>query len=506
MRKLLELQMPQAGLQNLVVLSNRAPYVWRGGDGETTVTRAVSGLVSALEPVMNACGGTWIGWGGRVAEQSRVGARLPVPPERATYALREVILGREEYQRYYHGFANGCLWPLFHCFIDKADFDHQNWRSYLRVNLVFAGAALMEASEDALVWVHDYHLALVPGMLRNKGYGGKIAFFLHIPFPPPEIYSTLPWGREILQGLLGCDLIAFHLPGYAENFLRAVERLLKAEVDYTRGWIRWRNRNIMASALPIGIDYVKFEELARSRQTGQRAEQIRREVGARRLVLGVERLDYTKGIIEKLRGIGEFFNRYPEYRDDVVFLQVAVPSRAEARDYAGLRSKVEELVGRVNGQFSAGWRVPVRYKSAALDSSELVAHYCAADVMLVTPLRDGLNLVAKEYVACRTGGDGVLVLSPFAGAAEQLKGCIQVNPYDRFAMAEMIKKAVTMPEAEQKARMMLLQHAVRQYDLRWWWRGVLAGLDRGGAGMPPAKTAAARVAAGSRLAGQHYDV
>jgi trehalose 6-phosphate synthase len=229
-------------------------------------------------------------------------------------------------------------------------------------------------------------------------------------------------------------------------------------------------------------------------------------VGARRLVLSVERLDYTKGIIEKLRGIGEFFSRYPEYRNKVAFLQVAVPSRTEVRSYAGLRSKVEEMVGNINGKFSSGWQVPVRYKFSALDPADLVAHYCAADVMLVTPLRDGLNLVAKEYVACRTGGDGALVLSPFAGAAEQLKGCILVNPYDRFELAEKIKKAVDMPEKEQKARMILLQRSVRQYDLQWWWRGVLAGLARGDAGTPPAKTSAGtRIAAGGFIAKQQPD-
>ncbi len=480
MRKLLERQLRKVGISKLVILSNRAPYIFPGeGNRVTTATRAVSGLVSALEPLTVDCGGTWVGWCGRVAEESRVGDRHAVPLERPAYTVREILFSRQEYERYYHGFSNDCLWPLFHCFLEKAFFDHDNWRSYVQANRLFAEAALKEAGGDALIWVHDYHLAMVPGMLREMGYRGKVAFFCHIPFPPLEIYSTLPWGKELLRGLLGSDLVAFHLTGYAENFLRVVERILGAPVNHKEKWASWNGRVVRTRALPIGIDFAEFEETAGSDVIKNRAAEIRSQIGAEKLVLSVERLDYTKGIIEKLCGIEEFFSRHPEHRGRVTFLQVAVPSRTEVQAYAELRSNVEEMVGRINGRFALDWRSPVRYMFNALDRNELVAHYCAADVCLVTSLRDGLNLVAKEYVASRVYGDGVLVLSKFAGAAEQLYGCLPVNPYDRVDLAEKIWKAVEMPLTEQKARMAALQKIVRQYDLTWWWQGVLAGPAKG---------------------------
>lgn len=479
MHKLLAHQVRKTRIKKLVILSNRAPYVFKGKDPRVnTATRAVSGLVTALEPVTAACGGTWIGWCGRVAEESRVGDRIAVPLDRPAYTVREIILSRREYERYYHGLANDCLWPLFHCFLEKAVFDHDSWHSYVRVNRKFAEAAMAEAGSGDLVWVHDYHLALVPGMLRDMGYRGRVAFFLHIPFPPLEMFSVLPWGEEIIRGLLGSDLVAFHLGGYGENFLRAVEKLLPAAaaVDHRRSQISRGDRVVRVRALPIGIDYLEFESTARQEKIRQRAAQIRRQVGARRLVLSVERLDYTKGVMEKLQGIDEFLDRHPGLRGEVAFLQVAVPSRIEVQSYAELRSSVEEMVSRINGLYAVDWNMPVKYMFKALTRDELVAHYCAADVCLVTSLRDGLNLVAKEYVASRTDGSGVLVLSTFAGAAEQLDGCLPVNPYDRVDLAKNIKTAVEMTPAEQRIRISALQRSVRQYDLNWWWRGVLEGL------------------------------
>ncbi|MCG8403126.1 MAG: trehalose-6-phosphate synthase [Firmicutes bacterium] len=479
MRKLLEHQVRRCGLNKLIVLSNRAPFVFKGENMHITkAARAVSGLVSALEPITGACGGTWVGWGGRVAGESRVGGRVAVPLDRPEYTVREMVFSRQEYQRYYHGFANDCLWPLFHCFLEKAVFDHDYWQSYVRVNCKFAEAAAAEADGDALIWVHDYHLTLVPGMLRDMGYRGQIAFFCHIPFPPLEIFSALPWGEDILRGLLGSDLVAFHLNGYVENFLRVVEKQLQAGIDHGRGRIDRGERTVRVRALPIGIDYREFEAAARREEIRRRAAEIRRRVGVDRLVLSVERLDYTKGIIEKLQGIEEFFSSCPQHRNRVAFLQVAVPSRTEVQTYADLRSSAEEMVSRINGLYASNWSTPVKYMFKAFNRDELVAHYCAADVCLVTSLRDGLNLVAKEYVASRVAGDGVLVLSTFAGAAEQLSGCLPVNPYDRVDLAEKINKAVEMAPAEQKLRMATLQQSVRHYDLNWWWQGVLAGLAR----------------------------
>lgn len=469
-------QIRNTGVHTLVVVSNRAPYVFRQGPRGTEITRAVSGLVSALEPIMLELGGVWVGWCGRVAENSAVGRPMGVPGDSPAYVVQEILLSGEDYRRYYHGFSNDCLWPLCHCFLEKCRFSHEDWESYIRVNERFAEAAAGVTGEGGLVWVHDYHLALVPKYLREAGWAGKLAFFWHIPFPPLEIFSTLPWRADILQGLLGSDLLAFHLPGYVENFLRAVERLLGLPVDYGRGIVEQKDRIVQLKALPIGINYREFLELARDAGVQERAREIRGSVQAQFIFLSVERLDYTKGIPEKLEAVEKFFERFSGYRDKVAFLQVAVPSRTEVNTYANLRRRVEEAVGRINGRFGENWKVPVRYSFKALDRRELVAHYLAADAALVTPLRDGLNLVAKEFVASRINGDGVLVISPFAGAAEQMAGALLANPYDSEDMALKIKAAVEMSPAEQQRRMRAMQKGIRQYDVQWWLKGVTAGL------------------------------
>jgi len=469
-------QIRHAGVGNLVVASNRAPYVFRQGLRGTKMVRAVSGLVSALEPIMSELGGVWVGWCGRVADKSGTGKPIGVPVEKPAYSVQEILLNNEDYHQYYHGFSNDCLWPLSHCFLEKCNFSHKNWESYTRVNRCFAGAIAGVAFKGGLVWVHDYHLALVPAYLRETGWTGKLAFFWHIPFPPLEIFSTLPWGTDILRGLLDSDLLAFHLPGYVDNFLRVVERLLGLPVDYRRGIVERKGRAVQLKALPIGVDYQEFQALARDEEVQKRARRIRDSIQSHFLFLSVERLDYTKGILEKLQGVERFFEKYPGYRGKVVFLQVAVPTRTEVNTYANLRRRVEEAVGRINGRFGEDWQVPVRYSFRSLGRQELVAHYLAADAILVTPLRDGLNLVAKEFVAGRVNGDGVLVLSPFAGAAEQMTGSLLANPYDPEDVADKIKAAVEMPKEEQRRRIKLLQDGIRRYDVEWWLRGVLAGL------------------------------
>lgn len=476
MQELFVRDMKNTGFYTLVVVSNRAPYVFRKSSHTAQVDRAISGLVSALEPIMLKTGGVWVGWCGRVAESSAVGELIGVPVEKPAYTVQEILLNDYDYRHYYHGFSNDCLWPLCHCFLEKSNFLHEDWKSYRRVNGRFAEAAFSVAGKNVLVWVHDYHLALVPAFLRQAGYAGKVAFFWHIPFPPLEIFSALPWGNNILEGLLGSDLLAFHLSGYVENFLRAVEKLLGLPVDYERGIVKHEGRVVKLKALPIGINYLEFQELARDPGVQDMARQIRDSIRNKFMFLNVERLDYTKGILEKLEAVEMFFARFPEYRNKVVFLQVAVPSRTEVNTYANLRSRVEETVGRINGRFGENWEVPVRYSFNSLDRRELVAHYLAADALLVTPLRDGLNLVAKEFVASRIKENGVLVISPFAGAAEQMTGGLLANPYDLEDMVDKIKAAADMTPAGQQKRMKILQECVKKYDIKWWLQGVLAGL------------------------------
>jgi len=478
MREAIKTQFRQAGFNHLVVVSNRAPYVLEENAGEARGKKAVSGLVSALEPILENCGGTWVGWCGRKTQNGEVtGSRFEVPFNKPAYTIQELMLGEEEFAGYYHGFSNDCLWPVSHCFLEKSTFDHEHWRQYYEVNKKFASVAARASLPGSLIWVQDYHLTLVPRMLRDLQHQGKIAFFWHIPFPPLEIFSAIPWADQILKGLLNSDLLAFHLEGYVYNFLRCAQQLLGAPVDYRTGTVLWRGRAVSVQALPIGIDATEFEELAARPEVIGQASVIRQTIGADYLFVSVERLDYTKGVLEKLLAIEKFLELHPGYRDRVAFLQVAVPTRTEVATYAGLRKEVEETVGRINGLFGADWRVPVRYRFDSLSRPQLVAHYLAADVALVTPLRDGLNLVAKEFVASRVDRLGSLILSPFAGVAEQLSAALRANPYDALDMVEQMRNAIEMSPAEQAGRMAQLQKAVKTFNLGWWWQSVLNSLN-----------------------------
>jgi trehalose 6-phosphate synthase len=463
-------------LERLLVVSNRGPLVIKETAVGTSASRAVSGLVSAVEPVIEKTGGTWIAWCGRKTNPPGAGGTWPVPSIQPRYVVRELTLTPHEYRNYYLGFANGCLWPLAHSFIDRCVIDLQQWEAYQAVNRRFATAAAQEWREGDVVWVHDFHLALVPEMLRREHPQARIAFFWHIPFPSYDIFSTLPWARELLRGLLNCDSLAFHSDLYVDNFLHCASRILGLKVPRGDRTFYWEGRTISVRALPIGIDTERFRALASDPRVRRQATAIRRAVGTPILVLGADRLDYTKGILERLQAIEIFLEKYPEYRREITFLQVAVPTRTEWKDYRELRRAVEETVGRINGRFGEQWRVPVRYQFRSLSPEQLVAHYLAADIALVTPLRDGLNLVAKEYVACRLDNSGVLILSPFAGAAEQLTEAVTANPYHPHHVAEQLRYAVEMSPEEKSRRMKLLQQTVEEYDLTYWWQSILDSL------------------------------
>lgn len=451
------------------MVANRLPYTIRPAPGGAELRRAVGGLVTAVEPVLLAEGGVWIGWGGRTAAPGELPVNLAVPREAPRYRIHEVLLTAAEYRGYYHGFANSCLWPLSHLFVGRAVVRAEHWEAYRAVNRRFARAALENAAPGRLVWVHDYHLTLVPAFVREARPDVPIAFFWHIPFPPPEAFLVLPWARDILAGLLGSDAIGFHTADYARNFLRTVRALPGAEVDEEQGAVLYQGRVIRVQVLPIGVDWDAFDGTARRPAVRRRAEAIRAALGTPHILLGVDRLDYTKGIPERLAAFGAFLDAHPEYRGKVTFIQVGVPSRSEVPEYQEVRRRVEEAVGRLNGLHGDGWQVPVRYVVRPFSREELVAHYLAADAALVTPLRDGLNLVAKEYVASRVDGAGVLVLSPFAGAAAQLPEAVLANPYEVNDLAAGIFRALAMDPAEKGRRMEALRRRVREHDLRWWW-------------------------------------
>ncbi|HHP51456.1 MAG TPA: trehalose-6-phosphate synthase [Moorella mulderi] len=453
----------------LIVASNRGAYkIHETPQGIETVP-AISGLVSAVEPLLKELKGLWIAWGGReAAPGGSPPLRLRVPADDPCYTFIEVPLTAEEIERYYYGFANNALWPLCHYFLEKCHYRLEDWNAYVQVNHKFSHIILNEAQPGDLLWINDYHLALLPSLIRYSKPRLKQFFFWHIPFPHPDLFGTLPWAPHILRGLLGADVLGFHLNSYVDNFLHGVAALVGAPVDFKRKIVYWQKRRIQLGAWPMGIDFEEFQSLARDPGVKKLASQLRKDIGTEKILLSVERLDYTKGVMEKLLAWEKLLEEKPEWVGRASLLQIAVPSRTCCPAYRELKKGVEAAVGRINGRFSEGTYRPVHYFWKGLPRAELVSYYMAADVMLVTPLRDGLNLVAKEYVASRLDGTGVLVLSRFAGAAQDLKDALLVNPYDLAAMVRTMDMALRLSLEEQEERMALLQEKVRRYDSRWW--------------------------------------
>lgn len=449
----------------LVVVSNRLPFEVRRSQAGVRFERSPGGLVAALEPVLEARGGVWIGWPGFEAEKDEA---VPVPPSVGKLRYHAVPLTARELAGFYGGFANRTIWPLFHYFVARTQFDNNTWRAYDRINGRFAEAAAADSDDHSIVWVHDYHLMRLPLQLRRLAPRRRIAFFLHIPFPSADVFRILPWSRQLLRGLLGADLVGFHIPEYAENFLSCAERLLGLETDRARGLVQFENRHVAVEAHPISIDVARVEQLARA------AEPAPDPVLD---ILGVDRLDYTKGIAERILAVERLLEKHPRYRGKVLFTQLMVPSRERVEEYQAMKREIDELVGRVNGRFSErGWS-PISYLFRSMSPEELAAMYRDARVALVTPLRDGMNLVAKEFVASRVDGDGVLVLSELAGAAAELQEALLVNPYDIEAVADALDRALAMPEDERRARMTALRARVKGRDVHAWVERFLGGAE-----------------------------
>ncbi|PKM81549.1 MAG: trehalose-6-phosphate synthase [Firmicutes bacterium HGW-Firmicutes-14] len=457
----------------LAVVSNRGAYSFKKTAEGIRAVPSVSGLVSAVEPVLRKVPGSWVAWGGRCSSIETTGLSVPLPGSGSESTFFEAMLSRREVEMYYKGFANGCLWPLCHNFVEKVKFSEEQWKSYLGVNEKFAQVVLKHTGPADLIWVHDFHLTGVPRFIRSQRPMARISLFWHIPFPPPEIFAVLPWAAEILRGMMDCEFIGFHTKRYVQNFLQSAAEIAGVEVDTDKGDIYLPGRKVRVAALPIGIDWQLFREIASRKEVIQKSERIRRETGERRIIIGADRLDYTKGIPERLLAIEWLLENCPEFRNEITFVQIAVPSRTDVADYKNLRRQIEETVGRINGKFTEEYHVPVRYLYKTLGKEDLVAHYLAADMALVTPLNDGLNLVAKEYVAARADGTGVLVLSPFAGAAEQLTGQLTANPYSPREVAMQIAAGLTMNPEEKKRRMRQMARTVKEYDINWWWQTLL---------------------------------
>ncbi len=452
---------------DIVVVANRMP-VDRvvGADGEVTWRRSPGGLVSALEPVMRKNNGAWIGWPGDTGSELE-------PFEDEGLTLVPVTMSEQEFSEFYEGFSNATLWPLYHDVVAKPSFHREWWDSYVTVNQRFADAAARHASKGAIVWVQDYQLQLVPAMLRELRPDLRIGFYLHIPFPPAELFSQLPWRRQILEGLLGADLVGFQLPGAAQNFVRLVRQRVGHKTHRDTIYLP-DGRMVQARAFPISIDFAGFEKLARSEAVERRAEQIRRDLGnPTRVFLGIDRLDYTKGIYARLRAFSELISDGHFSVEDAVFVQVATPSRERVDQYRILRDDIDRLVGRINGDLGRIGRPAISYLHSSFPREEMAALYRAADVMVVTPFRDGMNLVAKEYVACRYDNDGALVLSEFAGAAEELRQAWLVNPYDINGMKATMLEAYEAGEKERSRRMRAMRKTVAENDVAHWASTVL---------------------------------
>jgi alpha,alpha-trehalose-phosphate synthase [UDP-forming] len=459
----------------LLVVSNRLPIVLEKRDSGWTLKPGSGGLVSAMAPVLSHRGGVWIGWPGLALERGGSWEALMAEGFRERgYDLLPVLLNETEVTGFYEGFSNAILWPLFHDMISRCDFQPAYWYTYLEVNKKFADAVVEHSRGDDFVWVQDYQLIHVAEYVRERASARRIGFFLHIPFPPLDIFMKLPWRGQILNAFLAYDLLGFQTQRDRRNFLSCVEHLLdKVEIRKAKEAglveVRARQRRVRVGTFPIGIDYAAFSETARSEEVEQRVGDLRRRIGPYELVVGVDRLDYTKGLPERLQAFRNALQRFPELRERALLMQIVVPSREAVAEYQTLKGQIEQLVGEINGEFSTpGW-VPVHYHYRSLMRRDLVALYRMARACFVTSLKDGMNLVAKEFCACQVDGLGALVLSEFAGAAAQLgSGALLVNPHDIEGMADALKAAFEMSPAERLRRMHGMHEVLRKQDIFWW--------------------------------------
>lgn len=467
----------------LIVVSNRLPLVLNQLEsGRWEASPSSGGLVSALVPVLQKRGGVWIGWPGTTdASNYQVQPALTQVSTDYGCTFRPVMLTRDDIDRFYFGFSNEVIWPLFHDLFTNCNFDPDFWDSYRDVNRRFAMAVAEVDEPDAIVWVHDYHLMSLAHDLRKMGHEFRTGFFLHTPFPALEIFLKLPWRFDILRDLLEFDTIGFQTLRDRRNFLFCVRALFNATVDGTGSIIKLRvrdsledpscriDREISVGIFPIGIDYDKVAGMATTDEVKARAHTLRADLSDRKIVLGVDRLDYTKGLLNRLNAFRHTLRRYPELRGKINLVQHVVPSRKEIPDYRQLRLDMERLISEINGEFTeSGW-IPIHYMFHSLKFHELIAYYLAADIALITSLKDGMNLVAKEYCAAQTNNDGVLILSEFAGAAVQLqKGALLINPHDIDQTAERIHRAYRMSQEERRERMQLLRRIIRSQNVFRW--------------------------------------
>ena len=468
---------------HIIIVSNRLPLILKQTDDEKIeVGKGAGGLVTAMAPVLKNRNGTWIGWPGFVQKTDIDDNMLPALQTAASgYSVKPVMLNSDELKNYYEGFSNSIIWPLFHDFTDKCIFLSEYWESYQRVNKKFALIVCQNADDQDFIWVHDYQLILVGTELRKMHIRNRIGFFLHIPFPPIDTFARCPWRFELLSSMLEYDILGFHTIQDKRNFIGCLKKIIqdieideRVELDEAVSEVRFGNRVVRIGVFPISIDYNEFFLKAWDSKVYKRAKQMRKNAPDTKILLGVDRLDYTKGIPEKLKAFQMFLTLFPNFHKKAHFIQLVAPSRREITAYADLKLKIEQLVGEINGIFGTDDWLPVQYMFRTLDRNELISLYRTCEIAFIAPLKDGMNLIAKEYCACNIDEKGVLILSEFAGAAHQFyQDAILVNPHDIEGMAKAIHRAFNMPLEERTQRMRNLREIVKNKDVFWWLNSFL---------------------------------
>ncbi|MEO8199542.1 MAG: trehalose-6-phosphate synthase [Gemmatimonadota bacterium] len=468
----------------LVLLSNREPIEHRcGPDGDHVVTEPAGGMTAALQPAMAATGGTWIAWGSGPAdfEVTDPAGRLLVPPDRPTYLLRRIALTEKEIEEYYLDIANRALWPLCHLQLNHFTFNPDSWKTYVAVNRRFAEAADEEIDgRRATVWIQDYHLALVAGLLP-KARNVFVHQFWHIPWPPPDVLRALPSARALLRGILANDLLGFHTRRYVVNFFACVADLLPtAKTDEKRGIVRYRNHKTTVRHYPISIDVRAIQRLSARPDLVERSRELREQSAppGGQLILGVDRADYTKGIPHRLAAFGRLLDQHPELQGRVSLVQIAVPSRSDIAEYKDLEREMEHRTTVINQRHGTPEWCPIVLIKENLDMPTLVAWYRAADICIVSPVQDGMNLVAKEYIAAQDGRNGVLLLSQFAGAAEEMEGALLINPYDEVSLARILHVALTMGRRERELRLKVMQRRLSTHTVQRWIHDIFSDVKK----------------------------
>ncbi|MFQ5480369.1 MAG: bifunctional alpha,alpha-trehalose-phosphate synthase (UDP-forming)/trehalose-phosphatase [Thermodesulfobacteriota bacterium] len=466
--------------RSLIVVSSREPYVHKRTSTGIKVESPAGGLTSAMDDVLRAVGGTWVAWGSGNADKETVtDDRVAVPPEHPSYTLKRVWLTAREVNNYYNGYSNHMLWPLCHLSLDRVFFMKKFWTDYVKVNRKFADAVISEAGPDSIAWLHDYHLCLAPAMIKAEAPDLPLMHFWHIPWPNWFAFRVCPQAKELIEGLLGNDLLGFQIPLFTRNFMDCVrECLVEAEVDYDNSTVTYKGHLTRLESFPISIDFERFNNHASSRRTVNTIKKIQERFKIEGyLGIGVDRLEYTKGLIKRLQAINLFFEKYRSFRGKFTFVQIAVPTRM-SQPYITYKEAVEALVNKINKRFSKdGWR-PVVYLDKKAEVKDLTVYYRLADIAVVSSLYDGMNLVAKEFIASQVDEKGMLILSEFAGAAEELEGALLVNPYDVEDFADKIKEALLFSAKKKKARMSALREHVRYHDIYRWIFDIIRAILR----------------------------